>query len=654
MAAKTKVKDLAKKHGVSTAVVLEELKTEGIEAKNAGSVIPDDYVDIVDEHLTGKFSSGAAETAGGGELHIKPPIVVKQLADAMGKKPNELVSALISMNILASINQTLEPEVAKKLCAKFGFDLVLDRRVKTESKPQPEDDEAEDKPEDLVERPPVVTFLGHVDHGKTSLQDSVRKTDVVAGEAGGITQHIGASIVSFKGRSITFIDTPGHEAFTAMRARGANVTDIAVLVVAADDGFMPQTIEALKHAQAAEVPVIVAINKIDLASADVDKILRQMSENGIMSEDWGGDTAAIKVSATRGDGIDELLERILLEAEILELKANPKARAKSVVLEAQLEQGLGATANILVTNGTLKVGDPIICDDLAGKIKTMIDARGKRVKQAGPSTPVKLVGLSSVPEAGAKLVVCSSEKEARQLAKERADDKRQTGLSSQNAPASLEDLFGQMAEAGDRADDLRVIIKSDVSGSGEAIADSLKKLPSDKIRTSVVANSVGAITENDILLASASNAIVVGFHVRVNPGVNAMAKREGVEIRLYSIIYELLEDITDALTGRLDPEKREKPLGKARILQIFNLNKGPKICGCMVESGLVRVGAKARVFRGGELIFNGGVESLRRFQDDVKEVRQGLECGIRIGNFRDLEEKDEIEFYDIELKKATL
>lgn len=595
-----------------------------------------------------------------GDVHIKTPIVVKSLAELIGRRPNEIISRLMSMNILASINQALDPDPAIKVCTSFGVNLLVDRREKEEHLRHvqeeqlhaiEEEEKIKDNEADLVHRPPVVTFLGHVDHGKTSLQDKIRSTSVAAGEAGGITQHIGASIVNPGGKQITFIDTPGHEAFTQMRARGAKVTDIAILVVAADDGFMPQTIEALNHAKAAGVPIIVAMNKMDLPGADPDKILRQMQEQGIMSEDWGGEFAAIRVSAKTGAGIDALLERILLESEMLELKANPKRPAEAVVLEAQLEQGHGPTANILVQNGTLRAGDAVLCGEYYGRVKAMIDATGNRVNSAGPSTPVKLVGLSGVPDAGSSLTVCKNEKEAREIAEQRASQTRVDSLQ-RSSGTTLEDLFNQIKT--EQRNELRLVVKTDVRGSAEAIVDALAKLPSDKIKVEVVMSGVGSITENDVMLAAASNAIVAGFHVRVNPGVNTIAKREKVEIRLYTIIYELLEDIKDAMTGRLAPEKREKPLGTATILKIFSVSKGPKVCGCMVETGYVRTGAKARVFRNNELIFNGEVISLRRFQDDVKEVRVGLECGIRLDNFMDFVEGDRIDFYEIEIKKATL
>ena len=602
----------------------------------------------------------AAGSVPGREVHIKTPIVVKALADAIGRKPNEVIMSLMMMNVLANINQTVESDVAQKLAEKFGCKLIVDHRDKdlhmlkneVEEEVAPEDRVYSCSESELKERPPIVTFMGHVDHGKTSLQDCIRKTHVTASEAGGITQSIGASVVNLDGKTITFVDTPGHEAFTQMRARGANVTDVVVLVVAADDGFMPQTVEALNHAKAAKVPIIVAVNKMDLPEANFDRVLRNMQEHDLMPEDWGGQVAAIKVSARTGAGIDDLLERILLEAEMLELKANPKNPAQAFVLESELEQGLGATANVVVKNGTLRVGDAIICGQYFGKVKSLIDSRGHRVPLAGPSTPVKVVGLSGVPPAGTRLAVCESLAVAKSLGEAREAQNRVEALSAKPVAAGLEALFSQMEEG--KRNDLKVVVKADVRGSTEAIVESLKKKSNPKISIEVIHSDVGAITENDVMLASSANAIILGFHVRVNPGVNDLAKKEHVEIRLYSIIYELLEDIDDAMAGRLEPEKREKELATVRILKIFHLSNGSDICGCIVEKGTAKVGAKARVYRGKELLFNGEVRSLRHLKDDVREVRAGMECGIRLDNFADFDEGDTIQLYEIELKKQTL
>ena len=695
---KLKVKDLAETYKVSVEEVIAELTRQGITVKAASSQIPEDMVELVEAYFDdlyvgddapavkddrprnkqksrgkeefersgknnkpGKHRDSAAAdnapAAGGavvdGVARLSAPFIVKNVAEAIGKKPNEVIGELMKLGELLSINQPISENTLRKLLKNFSLELEI---VQVEKKAALEADNdyempAPADPADLPERPPVVTFMGHVDHGKTSLQDRVRNTHVVEGESGRITQHIGASTVVFNGKPITFIDTPGHAAFTSMRARGANVTDIVVLVVAADDGFMPQTVEAMNHALAAKVPLIVAINKIDLPDANPDRIYLHMQQNNLTCEDWGGTVGVVKVSAKTGEGIDDLLERILLEAEMLDLKANPKRPAVGTVIEAQVENGLGPTASILVQNGTLSVGDVVLAGEEYGRVKTLINDRGQRIKSAGPSTPVKVVGLSGVPEAADKLVTCVNEKAARQEAEQRRAASRALHLANQTI-SSAEDLFSKLNEQEHKT--LRLIIKSDVRGSGEAIEESLKQLPSEKIGVEVVMNGVGAITENDVTLAAASDAIVVGFHVRVNPGVNDIAEKSKVEIRLYSIIYELLEDITDALTGRLEPEKREKELGKAKILQIFELNKGPKVCGCLVEDGVVKVGSKARVFRNNQLIYNGEVASLRRFQDDVKEVRAGLECGIRLDNFVDFIEGDVIDLYEIELKKASL
>ncbi len=680
-----KVRDISARHKLAPSDIIGELISMGVDAMDVDSEVPENRVEQLEARLKalrarretdpaakakGKDKNGkgkdknqknkpqqeqasapaASAVDANGELHIKTPIVVKNLAEAVGKRPNEVIADLMKLGELVSINQSVPEETAKKLCAGWGITLVAEHREKP-AVPVAAKPVIKEEPEKLVPRPPVATFMGHVDHGKTSLQDYIRHTSVVTGEAGRITQHIGASTIMHNGEQITFIDTPGHAAFTQMRARGANVTDVVVLVVAADDGFMPQTVEALHHAQAAKVPIIVAINKIDLPTADCDRVLLQMQQNNLTSEDWGGDIGTVRVSAKTGAGMDDLLDRILLESEMLELKANPKRSAQGVVIEAQLEQGLGATTNILVQNGTLKIGDSVLCGEYYGRVKNLIDDKGKRVKSAGPSTPVKLVGLSGVPEAGCAFEVCANEREARQRAEERAAANRDDKLANQSI-SSLDDLFNKIDSQSQNK--MSVVIKSDVRGSGEAIEQSLAELPDDKIKVEVVMNSVGAITENDVMLAAASGAMIVGFHVRVNPGVNEIAKKNGVEIRLYSIIYELLEDITDALTGRLDPEKREKELGKAKILQIFELSKGPKVCGCIVEAGSVKVGAKARVYRKKELIYNGSVASLRRFQDDVKEVKAGLECGIRLDNFNDFLPEDMIDIYEIELRKASL
>ena len=689
------VKDLAAKYGVSSNLIAAELVRQGVKVDKAEKTkIPEDMTDLIesffddlygqhdDETLVGKGGkrsgaqkkstarkeesaprsapsrkgeggqeSGKGASAGSGKkVILSSPIVVKALAEAIGRKPNEVLTDLIKLGELSGINKSVSDANAKKICAAAGFELVIGAPPRAEA-PAAEEPARKVDESKLVPRPPVVTFMGHVDHGKTSLQDAIRHTNVTAGEAGAITQHIGASTVEFEGRPITFIDTPGHAAFTSMRARGANVTDIVVLVVSAAEGFKPQTVEAMNHALAADVPIIVAANKMDLPGANYDQVLLNMQQNNLTSEDWGGKVGVVKVSAKTGAGLPDLLERILVEADMLELKADPTCPAEGVVLEAQLEQGLGPTSHVLVKNGTLRTGDPILCGSCWGKARMLIDDKGRKVREVKPGFPVKVVGLSGVPEAGDKLTVVGSEKEARLEAERLNEEKRAKQLATTSI-TTADDLFSKLNSEGQRT--LNIIIKSDVKGSGEAIAQSLLELPSEKIKAEVIANAVGPICDNDIELAAATNALVVGFHVHVNPGVNDLAVKRHVEIRLYTIIYELLEDITAALAGKLEPEKRETVIGRARILQIFELSKGPKICGCRVESGLVRVGAKARVRRSKELIYNGEVISLRHLKEDMREVKAGLDCGIRLDNFADFMEGDEIEFYTIELKKATL
>jgi len=589
------------------------------------------------------------------ELHLKAPITVRDLAEALQKKPNELIGMLMTMNIFAAINQVLDVELVEKICEKHGVKFVRERRDKTRDRDNSGQQTFENKAVSSnvsrrkVGRPPVVVFMGHVDHGKTSLQDYIRNTRVTAGEAGGITQHIGASVAKVGDQSITFLDTPGHAAFTAMRARGANATDVAVLVVAATEGVMPQTIEAINHAKAANVPIIVAMNKMDLPGADPEKVYIGLQQNGITPEDWGGDTAVIPVSAVTGQGVEDLLERILLEAEMLELKADPDANFEGLVIEAQMETGMGPTASVIVQNGTLRVGDSLICGQCYGRVKALLDTYGKRVSKAGPSTPVKIMGLSAVPEAGDIIRGCGSEKEAKELAEAEIAKVRQGNLQVERK-VNLENLdaWFNTEKTGEDKPELSIILKTDVKGSLEALSDSIGNLKSEKISTKIIHGGVGEITETDVVLAAASNAIILGFHVRVMPGVNRLAKQKGVEIRLYSIIYELLDELKDAMRGRLTPETRETQLGEAVIKQIFNISKAGKICGCQVLNGSIKVNCKAKVYREKELIYFGQVQTLKHFKEDVKEMKAGQECGIRLDNFEDFEVGDRIEFFNIQ------
>jgi len=585
----------------------------------------------------------------------KPKIVVKDFAERMGMKPNMVIAELMKMNVFASINAEIDLKIAKEIGEKHGF-IVRKEEKKKAPTPQPKaktvqakrTEEAEDSPDALMPRPPVVTFMGHVDHGKTSLLDKIRNTRVVTGESGGITQHIGAYTVELDDHKITFLDTPGHAAFTAMRARGANLTDIVVLVVAADDGVMPQTIEAIKHAQAAGVCIIVAMNKMDLRSANPDRLKQQLQENEIMVEDWGGSIGCCPVSAQTGEGIDGLLERIVLESEMLELKANPNKSARGFVVEAQMEPGMGPTASVLVKSGTLKVGDSVICGKYWGRIKALISDQGKKVRSAGPSMAVKILGLTNVPGAGDEFQAMASDREAKSISEEMQQEDRLQQLEG-GATAkkmSLDDLFG--AAESDEKKELKLIIKADVQGSVEAIAHSLSGIKSDKVDINILSSDVGNVTVNDVMLASASDAIILGFHTGKENGTNAAAKREGVEIRLYSIIYELIEDVESAMKGLLEPEMREQVIGEAEIREVFELSRKSKIAGCMVMSGRITAKARIRIKHGRDILFDGAIGSLKRFQNDAAEVRQGQECGIRPDNFTNFDAGDTIEAYTVE------
>ncbi|MFL6583661.1 MAG: translation initiation factor IF-2 [Chthoniobacterales bacterium] len=583
-------------------------------------------------------------------IHIKPPIIVKDLATQLGLKNFQLIKELMTdYQIFANPALTVEPDVAAKVCEKHGFVLEMERREKgagvhkvvevVAAPPPPEPA----KEEELKARPPIITFMGHVDHGKTSLMDAIRKTRVAAAEAGGITQHIGAYTVEHKGQPMTFLDTPGHAAFTAMRARGANVTDIVVLVVAADDGLMPQTIEAINHAKAApHVTIIVAINKIDLASANIDRVKKQLQERELTPEDWGGETITVPVSATKGTNIDQLLEMIALQAEVMELKASPTATPRGTVIEAQVEAGRGPTATVIVQMGTLKPGQPFICGNYSGKVKSLMDDRGDQVKTAGPSVPVKVLGFTGLPQAGDEFLVMDSERSAKALSEERLQDKRTEKLSAPTR-ATLETLL----EAEDGKKHLRIVLKCDVQGSLEALTGALTQIESKKVDLELIHSGVGPISENDILLASASNAVVVGFNVKVEAMAVNAAKREGVQVKLYSIIYELIDQMKEAMAGLLDPEHRETVIGHAEVKQVFKLSKGI-VAGCLVTDGRISRTARARVLRRRQPVYDGGLSTLRRFQDDVKEVRSGLECGIKLGDFSEYQVADIIECYVLE------
>lgn len=588
-------------------------------------------------------------------ITLKGPIVVKELATIMGVRPNQLIAELMRMNVLASINESIEIKDAARVAEKHGF--VVEREKKPEFKPLPkppppaEEKAKKEKAAEIIVRPPVVTFLGHVDHGKTSLLDRIRNTAVAKGESGGITQHIGAYTVKAGANSITFLDTPGHQAFTAMRARGANMTDIAVIIIDAADGIMPQTREAIKHAQAANVPIMVAINKIDLPTANPDKVKQQLAAMELTPEDWGGKVICCPVSALTGQGIKEFLDMILLQAEVLELKAHPGKPARGFVIESQLEAGMGPTANVLVTDGTLRVGDAVLCGPHWGRIRALISDHGVKLKEAGPATPVKCLGLSGVPDAGASFEVYASDKVARATAALRAAEAKAVQLTPPKR-ASLENLFEKIKES--EKLELKLVIKGDVQGSIEAIEHSLKDIRSDKVTISIIMSGVGTISANDILLASASDAVVLGFHVAVDENASRIAKQEGVEVRLHSIIYELIDQVQEAMVGLLPAITKEKIHGHALVKQVFTISKGGVVAGCMLTDGHATPRLKVRVKRKTDVLFEGSVSSLRRFQNDVSEVKESQECGIRLDNYSAFAEGDVLEFYDVERIPQTL
>ena len=599
--------------------------------------------------------------ADGPLIALKPPIIVRDLAEAMKRKPFQLIADLMSLNVFANVNQSIEEPIARDICAKNGFRFRLERRergaglVKATTKKKVVLD-SEDKEEDLQLRAPVVTIMGHVDHGKTTLLDVIRHSNVTAGEAGGITQHIGAYTINVphpenpkKLEQITFLDTPGHAAFSAMRARGANVTDIVILVVGADDGVMPQTMEALSHAQAAEVPIIVAVNKIDHPSANPTMARTQLQEKGVVCEEWGGETIFVDVSALKNTNVDKLLEMVLLQAEVLELKANPNRSAVGNVVESAMEAG-GPTATLLVRKGTLKVGDIMVCGNYFGKARALIDHEGKRIKEAGPSSAVKVLGLNGVPEAGAEFNIVSNDKEARNICEDRITKERDESVARKRK-MTLESLFSRTQADSDKT--LKLIIKADTQGSVEAIVDSINKIESDKVQSEVVHSGVGSISESDATLASASDAVILGFHAKIDTGVGEVAKREGVQIKLYAIIYELIEEVKEAMAGLLDPLMKDVVTGQAEVRKIFELSKGGNVAGCAVTSGKLLRG-KMRVVRKGDLVYEGISHTLKRFKDEVNEVRSGMECGIRLDGFDDFQEGDIIECYTQEKVAQSL
>jgi len=594
---------------------------------------------------------------------MRPPIVVRELAEQMGKKPFQIIGDLMQMGVFATVTQTIDAEAAIKICAKHGIRFETEKRDKAAHvvnvpKEEKLELDTEDKPESLRPRPPVITIMGHVDHGKTSLLDVIRKANVASGEAGGITQHIGAYTIQYphpntgKLESLTFLDTPGHAAFSAMRARGANVTDIVVLVVAANDGVMPQTVEALSHAKAAKVPIIVAVNKCDHPNSNPMKVRQQLQDKGLVPDDWGGDTLFVECSALTKKGIDTLIDSILLQAELLELKANPDRNAKGNVIESGVEAG-GSVATVLVRKGTLRIGDVIICGEHYGKVRAMMNEEGVRLKEATPSVAVRVLGLNGVPDAGSEFSAVENERAARDLAEERSDARRKSEMDGdrRKTRASLSDLFGRIGDL--TAKVLKVIVKADTQGSVEAIVGALREIKSQKVSLEVVHSAVGAINVSDVNLARGSKAVILAFHTRVDNNAAEEAKHHAVEIRLYAIIYELIDQVKDAMAGLLDPLLKDVVVGQAEVRKIFDLSKGGRVAGCAVTTGrLVR--GKMRLRRRGNLVYEGVSLTLKRFQDEVNEVRSGMECGVRLDGFDDYQEGDVIECYSVEKVAAKL
>lgn len=694
--ANVRVYELAKELEMSNHDLLEKLAGMGIEVKSHSSSLDADTAEKIRTALKNGGSSTAAGEGAGVEakprkaakpkeeakpepkaepepqeaakaeekpeaeeapatqkIELPAQASVRQIAELLGLSTADVQRALVKQGALVAVNQTVPTDLAKKVVTSLGFEVAVQEPPKPkreEPKPQkapvaqPVPRPKPARQGKLMPRPPIVTILGHVDHGKTTLLDAIRKTNVTEQEFGGITQHIGAYQVTLDGKKITFLDTPGHEAFTAMRARGAQVTDIAILIVAADDGVMPQTAEAINHAKAAEVHIIAAINKIDKPDANVDRTKQQLAEHGLVIEQWGGDIVSVDMSAKENLGVDDLLEMIALVAEVAELKADPTGPAVGTVIEAELDRGKGPVATVLVSEGTLKVGDAVVVGESYGKVKAMLDDRGDRVTKAGPATPVEIVGLSSVPSAGDYMEVVKHEREARQIAEERAAETREGKLAA-HTRVTLADLYRQLREG--VVQDLNVILKTDVQGSEEAIAQSLGKLSDEEVRVNLIHSGVGNVGESDILLASASNAVVVGFNVKVDPKAKRAAEVEHVDVRTYNIIYELLEDIEGAMLGLLAPVLEETIMGHAEVRATFKVPRGV-VAGCYVTDGKAQRNAEARVQRGGEVVYTGKVASLRHIKEDVREMAAGFECGIVLDGFNDFQEGDIIEMFSIQ------
>ncbi len=659
---KLRIYELAKELNLSSKDLLEKALELGIEASSHMNTLEADEAELlktlllededseassVDDSEKTNFKDEEDEIVkediqenSGPAIEIGESIIVRDLADKMEITSSQIISKLIGLGIMVNQNQNIDADTAAILADEFGVKIIVKESISSTNLKDELD--FEDNPEDLKLRPPVVTVMGHVDHGKTSLLDAIRETRVTKSEAGGITQHIGAYAVNVDNKKVVFLDTPGHEAFTSMRARGAQVTDIAILVVAADDGIMPQTVEAISHAKAAQVPIIVAINKIDKPTANVDRIKQELADHDLLPEDWGGDTITVPVSALNRTGIEDLLEMILLVAEMQELKANPDRNAVGIIVEAQLDKGKGPLATVLIKKGTLEVGNMVVSGTASGRVRAMLDDKGKRIKKAGPSMPAVILGLSEVPEAGSLIYEVENERLARTYADKRKDELREIQLKS-NYKVSLDDLFEKIKEG--EIKDLNIIIKADVRGSMEAISQSLSKLDNPEVKINIIHGGVGGITESDIMLASASNAIVIGFNVRPNLNAIEVAKRELVDVRTYRVIYEAIEDIQSAVKGLLAPKIVEEVQGRCQVRATFRLPNGNTIAGIYVLNGKITRNSKVRLLRDDVVIFEGNVSSLKRFKDDVREVASGYEAGIGLDGYNDLKEEDMLESY---------
>ncbi|MEA3328196.1 MAG: translation initiation factor IF-2 [Candidatus Omnitrophota bacterium] len=632
-----RVHELAKKLNITSQQVIDQLKNLKIKVKSHMSTVNQDTLALLKQQLGREKKPVVPPLA---KIQVKLPIRVTGLAVKMGIKPNELLKRLLKLNIIININSSLDEKVVKLTAEQFNYQIDI----------LPTEEEAvfiEEKEDQskLVKRPPVVTLMGHVDHGKTSLLDAIRQTNLTAKEAGRITQHIGAYEVTLDNGQVTFLDTPGHEAFTAMRARGANVTDIVVLVVAADDGVMPQTVEAIDHARAAGVPMVVAINKIDIPGTNLVKIKRQLQSYDLTSEDMGGKTITVGVSAQTKEGISGLLEMLLLEAEMLELKANPNKLGRGVIIEGKLSIGRGSVATVLVRNGTLRTGDVVISGLYYGRIKSMLDDKGRRVKEAPPSMPVEISGLSGVPVAGDEFFVVKDEKLAKEISAKRALKVKEKKLQSLTR-VTLEDIYDQIK--GGKIKELNIILKADVHGSVEALKESLDKLSTGEIKLKVIHSGVGGVNDSDVMLAAASKAIIIGFHIKRDPAQDELFEKQGVDVRFYDIIYEAIADIRAAMEGLLEPGTKKVVLGRAEVRQVFRVSKVGIVAGCFVKKGKITRNSRVQLIRASEVIYEGTINSLKRFKEDAKEVEEGFECGIGFDNFSDVKSRDIIEPYRIE------